>query len=110
MNVARDSTVDTIGSQDEASMRNPASTVGLTARQLGLERPPTVGPRLSILDALGLLMAEPSQLLLTSDEGRPAVLTRADLERFLPSPATTLDLVSSSSAAIQVMESRSKRF
>ncbi len=71
-------------------MRNPASTVGLTARQLGLERPPTVGPRLSILDALGLLMAEPSQLLLTSDEGRPAVLTRADLERFLPSPATSL--------------------
>ncbi len=59
-------------------------------RHLRFVRPATIGPRASILEALGLLMREPSGVLLTSHRGRPAVLTQGDVERVLPSTASSL--------------------
>lgn len=59
-------------------------------RHLRLVRAATIGPKASILDALGLLRQEPSGVLLTSHRGRPALLTQGDVERVLPSPASSL--------------------
>ncbi|HEY8490054.1 MAG TPA: EamA family transporter [Dehalococcoidia bacterium] len=59
-------------------------------REIPPVRAPFVEERDSITRALRLLEEDRAAVLLTTYRGRPAVLTRADLERLLPSPATTL--------------------
>lgn len=63
---------------------------GLRLREIPLIQAPFVDERASITLALRIMDASGSPVLLTTCRGRPAVLTRSDIQLLLPSPATTL--------------------
>ena len=73
------------GSQVMARDRLDLPLGAITLRQA-----PFVGERRSIVEALRLLNQTGAPGLLTTYQGRPAVVTRADIELALPSPVTSL--------------------
>ncbi len=52
--------------------------------------PPTISANRSIVDAMDLMLRHELGFLLTTIDGKPTVLSQADVDRVLPSPATSL--------------------
>jgi len=57
---------------------------------LPIANPPTISAKQSIVDAMKLMTQHDCKCVLTTIDGEPAVLTQADIDRVLPSPATSL--------------------
>lgn len=77
-----------VGEDDDAG--SGAGCPPLRVGDVALLPAPSINERRPIVDALRLLNETGAPGLLTTHSGRPAVVTRADIEIVLPSPATTL--------------------
>ena len=57
---------------------------------LPITNPPTISEKRSIVDAMKLMTQHDCTCVITTIRGEPAILTQADVDRVLPSPATSL--------------------
>ena len=57
---------------------------------LPIANPPTISAKRSIVDAMKLMTQHDCNCVITTIRGEPAILTQADVDRVLPSPATSL--------------------
>lgn len=76
---------------DQSAAARPSNAVpALRLQDIPAASAPFIERDQTIVDALRLLNGSGAPALLTTDRGRPAVVTRADLDLVLPSPASSL--------------------
>lgn len=78
------------GLRNDGEEESDVGLARLRVRDVALLPAPSISESRTIVDALRLLDDTGAPGLLTTHQGRPAVVTRSDIELMLPSPATTL--------------------
>ena len=70
------------------AMNTPSADMSLA--EIGLVAPPTLPASASVATAMRTMLGTGVAHMLSDLDGAPAVLTRADIDRVLPSPASSL--------------------
>lgn len=81
--------VPTRSARTKVTAMNVASA-DMSLAELGLVAPPTLPASASVATAMRTMLDTGVTHILSDLDGAPAVLTRADVDRVLPSPATSL--------------------